>query len=711
MADEPKTSPERLQQLLQQADNAAAGDTPSGYLPGVENMAPQTGLDTAKRSYWDSIRTPGYGTNVGGDLTKILAQGVSGAFGGAMGGPMGALAGAALNLGQIAVDPDSLRPAVGYGNAAEAALGPIFGKLTKVPFVKKALDKAPALTQSLFNAANTGTQTAADVKDRGGNVGTGAIVGAILGGGMGAAGGLASGIGRNLPSAKALEINRALESFGQLPPNANELNRKAANFLEDVTRAGIQREKAIAEGQLVEESSAVRTAMQKAADKKAPIALGQQTIALQKGADVAKAQAKAKFLATDDVNDAVDYLRLEYPTNRKTAISKLEAAKTALDELETVSDSVKHFKWYKNRVKTAQDNFSAAQNELSSVEETAAVARDLTRKTEVAGRKLAGENVATEIGASSPESIAARRADLVADKHIQQLNSLQGQAITADTQAKAAEARQGLYVARMEKLLSGHSMSSSDITPNGWRFIANAGEPGKLTLQSTLNKAVTDPELAEGMRDVLLRRDPDMLKSVRSEFLAKLFEPNRTALGGKNFPKAFDGKDLLATINDKSKVNRDAVNALFNDNEAYDTIKTLAQAAADADRLARPRWFQSPAHLALTGAGTLMFAGAGQLTNDPMKAAALIALAGGGYAVVNIPRFMERYAQSGSVFGKALSAYIKSSDPTKLPREVTNTLQGIITPFTMPGTGDRPGQLAEKPGDSTQGGLSGGLRY
>lgn len=711
MADEPKTSPERLQQLLQQADNAAAGDTPSGYLPGVENMASQTGLDTAKRSYWDSIRTPGYGTNVGGDLTKILAQGVSGAFGGSMGGPMGALAGAALNLGQIAVDPDSIRPAVGYGNAAEAALGPIFGKLTKVPFVKKALDRAPALTQSLINAANTGTQTAADVQDRGGNVGTGAIVGAILGGGMGAAGGLASGIGRNLPSAKASEINKALGAFGQPPLNAVQLNRSATNFLEDVARSGIEREKAKAAGELFEESSALRDTMQKAANKKSPIALGQQTIALQKGAEVTKAQAKAKFLATDDVNDAVDYLRLEYPDNRKTALGKVEAAQLALDELNQVSDSVKHFKWYKNRMKTAQDNFSAAQNELSSVEETAAVARDLTRRTEVAGRKLAGENVATEIGASSPEAVAARRADLVADKHIQELKSLQGQAITADTEAKAAQARQGLYTARMEKLLTGQGINSANISRNGWRFIANVGDPGKMTLQSTLNKAVTDPELAEGMREILLAKDPDMLKSVRSEFLAKLFEPARTAKGGKNFPKTFNGEQLLATVNDRSKINRDAVNSLFNDDEAYDTIKTLAQAAADADRLARPRWFQSPAHLALTGAGTLMFAGAGQLTNDPMKAAALIALAGGGYAVVNIPRFMERYAQSGSVFGKALSAYIKSSDPTKLPREVTNTLQGIITPFTMPGTGDRPGQLAEKPGDSTQGGLSGGLRY
>ena len=691
MAEENKLLKEFADQV---ADPGDVGTTPGPNIPA------QTQLKSDKLGFLESVQRPGYGNNAMADLVKILAMGASGSTAG--------LPGAAMNFAQIALNPESLRPAVGAGNITEAALGPIFGKLQQLGPVKKALESSPSLMQSLLTGTQGAAQTAADVYDRGGDPVTAAGAGFALGFPFGAAGGMTRRILRNLPSPTGQRIQNALTNYAPLPQDTLKLSAGATDFLQDASTSFQKLEAAEKAGEISGLNEVIAKSANAAAAKKRPVVLGQETIAAEKAAAVANAQTRAKFLATDDVNDAVDYLRLDHPTRAAATKEALASAQTAVDQLNNTPPNVHHFAWYQKRKKAAETALIDAKRQEMEVEQDRLAALEMTRRTERAGRVAAGQTVATNIGATSDAAKAARKAELMAERHRQELKAIDSAGVTAQTRQQVEAAAQGYFTGQMEKILSGHGMAAKDITPNGWRFLANI-DPKKNTLSQSLAIASRDRELAEGFHDLLLAKDPDMLRAVRGQFLYDLFEGTRRGEGGANFVKPFSGKELLAKFQGEGKMNPEAINTLFNDKEAFSTIKALAEAAEKADELAKPRRALSAGHVALTGAGTVLFAGAGQLTTDPMKAAALLALAGGGYAVLNIPRFAEAYAKSGSLLGKAISAYIKSPNPSRLPMEVTNMIQGIMTPVAMPGTSDRPGVVAEKAGQKS--GFTGGLRY
>jgi chemotaxis protein histidine kinase CheA len=531
----------------------------------------------------------------------------------------------------------------GVGNMTEAALGPIFGKLQQFGPVKRALERSPSLIQSLLTGTQSAGQTAAEVYERGGDPTTAALAGGGLGLGLGAVAGKTHGMVKNLPSPTGQRIQNTLTGYAPLPPNTLQLSDSATNFLQDASTAFEKLGEAEKAGELVGKNAAVATAMNKAAAKKQTTVLAQDTIAAGKAAEVAKAQTRAKFLATDDVNDAFDYLRLDHPQVAAQAKEAVESAQIAVDQLQNTPPNVHHFAWYKTRKKTAEDTLVAAKKQQIDAEQDRLAALDMTRRTERAGRVAAGQNVATDIAATSDAAKAARKAELTVERHRQELKAINSAGATAQTRQQVEAASQGYFSAQMEKILAGHGMKSTDISPNGWRFLANI-DPKKNTLSQSLAIASRDRELAEGFHDLLLAKDPDMLRAVRGQFLYDLFEGTRRGEGGANFARPFSGKELLAKFQGENKMDPNAINTLFNDKEAFSTIKALAEAADKADELAKPRARMTAGHLALTGAGTVLFAGAGQLTTDPMKAAALIALAGGGYAVLNIPRFAEAYA-------------------------------------------------------------------
>lgn len=693
-----KTSKERLDQL-------EAGLLSNESQFGGTASSPQ--ISSGNLGFLESFKRPGYGNNAGADIAKILTQAAAGAAGGAPGGLPGALAGAALNMGQVAVSPESLRAGPSLGNLTEALAGPVLGRVAKLPFVQRMIEKAPATATSLMTALSGGVQTAADTADRGGNPTTGAIAGALLGGGLGATSGKIQGMMKNLPSAKAQMINRSLASFADSPANTVSLNRSASEMLSDLATAPNLRSQIEKELETQGASSAVAGVMDKAATKKSPIVQGQLTTQAKKEATVAKAKNTAKFLATDDVNDAKDYLDFDHPQKLITATNSLSAAEKALEDLESLPSNLKNFNWYKTRVATAKSNKTAAEKTLDDTLNLADQARQLTRRTEVSARKLAGQNVAEDIGAASPDAVAARKAALAAEKHLAELKTLEGAGTSARVETAKSSAREGYFQSKFDEVFNRAGINPADVSANGWKFLTSVGDnPKSLTLDKAIKTAVSDPEYAEGLRDLLTAKDPEMLKAVRSQYLYGLFEGSRSARGGANFPKAFDGTDLLKNIN---KQNPEAVNMLFADPEAYQTLQALGQAALDAEKLAKPRWGNTGTHLALTSTGTLMFAGAGHLTGDPMKAATLLALAGGGYLALNIPRFMEGFIQRPTLLGRALSAYIKSPNPQLLPIEVTNLLEGFAVPLAMPGTSDSPGKIGRK-SNGTSGGITGGLQ-
>lgn len=693
----PKDELDKLEAMLEGGDFASqiGGNTP------VQSV----GIEPGKLGFFESLKRPGFGNNAPADLVKILAMGGAGAAGASPGGPTSALIGALLNFGQIGVKPDSLRPAIGAGNISEATMGPILGQAVKLPFVKKGIEKLPALTTGLMSAITGGTQTAADTYDRGGNVNTGGLAGGLLGLGLGSTAGKFQAMMKNLPSPRAQQMDRMLSSFSDAPQNSVNLNRSATNFLQDMSslpRLQGQIEKEVESGGT---AKAIGGVMNKAAAKKAPIALGQETTAAKKAAELAKKKATAKFLATDDVNDAKDYLQFDHLPKLNVASQTLTEATKAVDELDALPSNLKNFKWYKTRLANAKSAQDAAQSEVDSLLDTADQARQLTRRTEVSARRLAGQNVASDMDAAATD---VRKANAVAERHLAELKTLETAGTSAKVEAAKSSAREGYFKAKVDNVLSSASLAPGDVTPNGWRFLNAVGKDSEsLTLAKAIKTAVDDPEYAEGFRDLLLAKDPDMLKAVRSQYLYSMFEGSRSGRGGANFPKAYDGSELVKKINSQ---NPEAVNMFFGDPEAYSTIQAIAQSALEAEKLARPRLGQSGMHLALTGTGTLLFAGAGHLTNDPVKAGLLLALAGGGYMVLNTPRFMEALIQRPTVVGKAISAYIRSPNPQLLPTELTNALTGIAMPVAMPGTSDAPGKIADKKDPRYSGSITEGLQ-
>lgn len=700
-----KTPKERLAQL---EAAMAEGDTqaqPQGSQQGGTTPAQQVGLEPGKLGFWESFKRPGYGNNTGADLAKLLTQGAAGAVGGAPGGVGGMLAGAGLNFAQIAANPESMRPGSGMGNATEALLGPLLSRVNKLPFVQKAAEKLPSLTTGLLTALSGGGQAAADTYDRGGNVTNGGLAGAMLGGGLGTASGKVNAMMRNLPSARAASIDRMLGSFSDSPANSTELNRSASNLLTDLAGAPGLRDKVAKEAEGGAAASVLSGTMEKAAAKKSPTVLQQATIAAKKAAEVSKAQNTAKFLATDDINDAKDYLQFDHPARLTAAGGKLKAATETLQNLEAVPSNLKNFKWYKTRLSEYQAKQQAAQAEVDSALDVADQARQLTRRTETSARKLASQNVAADMEASATD---ARKAAMNAERHLAELKALESAGTSAKVEVAKSNAREGYFQGKLSEVFDSAGMNAADVTPNGWRFLAAVGDnPQSLTLNKAIKTAVGDPEYAEGLRDLLTAKDPEMLKAVRGQYLYGLFEGNRSGRGGANFPKAYEGSDLVKKI---ASQNPEAVNMLFGDPEAYQTIQEIAQSALNAERLARPRLGTTGTHLALTGTGTLLFAGAGHLTNDPAKAGLLLALAGGGYLALNVPRFLESFIQRPTVVGKALSAYIRTPNPHMLPSEVTNALTGIAMPIAMPGTSDTKGRVAEKRTPDFTGSITGGLQ-
>lgn len=652
----------------------------AGATPSPQPTAGQPGLG-GEVDFLTALKRPGANPThpFGADLLKILVQGAAGAPGG--------LPGMAMNFGQIAVNPKSLRPLLTndnlptLGNPAELAAGLLPQGLRMIPGVKQAADAAPRLFGALTGSAGGAGMAAADVHDRGGDTSTASKIGGVLGGLFGFGGAQLHGMANRLPSPTAQKIEDNITALAGAPPNAPAVNndfRRTLNILAGAPAEARTIEATAAKGGLQNQLLSTFTRL---ADKFRPTAKGAQTAAAEAKARFQNAGTLTGIAENSDIDAAKDFLRIDY----RKQLFDLNSERRALESKYTGPSQ--NLPWYRAKI-------SAIDSKLAELESQRNQAIELTRRTEAAASKATTSTLNAE-ASGGPLAKAAREAEMLAKKQTAKLGSFESAANKAEVGGMTAGVEQAAARDRLADIFTAAGVNPSNINDNGKIFMSIL-EPhkDKLTLSDAVKIGMQNDELADGLVNLLLNKGPEALASARGKLLFDTFEKARTGVGGKGqYPQIYNGTKLVKSIEDMEPA---AVNTFFGNKSAHHDLLALAQSAADAQKLAE---FHKVAggvgSLLTTSAGAVAMHSMGRTVTDPTTGAVLILTAGGTLAAVNVPMMIESSIQSNGILGNLLTQYIKSKNPDKLPTAVTAALSKFVTPLKYKTT-DQKSPAAQK---------------
>lgn len=601
----------------------------------------------------------------GADLLKILLQGGVGAAGG--------LPGMAMNFGQLAVNPKSLRPVLtndnmpALGNPAELAAGLLPQWLRMIPGVDKAAKAAPRLFGTLTGAVGGGGMAAADVHDRGGDTSVAAKIGTALGGAFGFGGAQLQKMSRNLPSPVAKKIEDDIVNMAGAPPNSAALNndfRRTLNILAGAPKEARAVEAAADKGGLQNQLLSTFTRL---ADKFRPTAKGAQTAADEAKARFQNAGTLTGIAENSDIDAAKDFLRIDY----RKELFDLNSAKQALES--KYQGNSRNLPWYKAKVAEIDGRLA----ELAAQRDQAI---ELTRRTEAAASKATTSTLNAE-AQGGPLAKAARDAEMLAKKQTAKLGAFESAANKAEVGGITAGVEQTAAQENLRDIFDAAGVKPANLNDNAKIFMSIL-EPhkDKLTLSDAVKIGMENDELADGLVNMLLAKGPESLAAARGKLLFDTFEKARTGIGGKGqYPQIFDGKEL---VNSVKKLDPASTNTFFGSKTAHQDLMALAQSAQDAQKLAE---FHKVAggigSVLTTGAGAVAMHSMGRTVTDPTTGALLIATAAGTLAAVNVPLMIESSIQSNGIMGNLLTQFIKSKNPDKLPTAITAALSKFVTPL------------------------------
>lgn len=648
----------------------------ANFAPGVpaqtEMKGPPTFLEALQRPGLDPNTDPQ--RNVGANILKILAT----AAAGAPGGKPGILS----NLFTAAISPQSVPAAFNTANAADFGSNLLTSQFNRIPGGAFLKDKFPKLTSSLLSAISGGANAAGTAAERGGNASSAGTVGAGVGGALGFGGGLAHGMMQKLPSPAASRIDERLAQMSNPPANPVDQLRNVESLFGVLSGAPKQQEAfADATGNVGLQRS-LFDVFNRQATKSRPTVKGAATAAAEAKARFQNAGRLTEIGQMSDIDAAKDYLRLDF----RNELFPIQKSIADLEE-KYPSAATKNLPWYKQRLQQLRDEEAAV---LTKAEQ----ARNLTRRTEAAATRAETSTINAE-ASGSPMAKLMRDAQMTEQRQRKRLSGLEGAQNAAEVGALKAQTEAAVADNRLQEIFNAAKINPTDIPERGQLFLSKLSPKQKsLTLRQTVDTAMSDESYAEGLREILQARDPEMLRAVKADYLYQIFQPYKSGKGGRGgFADPYEGSKLMSRL---EQLNPMAVNALFDNPKAYHDLKELAAAAAQGEHLVRERKIGAPVGaLVTTGlAGTAMNM-MGRNVTDPATMATLATAAGTGYLVMNIPRFIEANIESDGALGRMLTTYIKSKNPEKLPAAISAAVARVATAKRYPTPSSTKSKLPE----------------
>lgn len=284
-----------------------------------------------------------------------------------------------------------------------------------------------------------------------------------------------------------------------------------------------------------------------------------------------------------------------------------------------------------------------------------------------------------------PDRLAAsQEAKTLADKQLAEsaakgrLNAFQNAATSAETQTLELQATDKVLGKQLNEMKAAANVDPAQFSHQTRTFLNNL--PGeKTTLTDATNLALKDVHHAEGYLDLLDHMEPGAREAAQKNWVHGLFYSKRSGAGGKIIDRPYDGKRLMARLNEFDENSSKAVSRFLGSDSALQDLKEIAQRAVDADEFAKKRNFWSVGSIMHTGlaAGSLMVMGR-NITN-PGDIATVMGATLAGHFLVNLPKLAEEAVRTGKWPGKAVLAYLNAKDPAKLSPKILNEAMKYIT--------------------------------